>query len=68
MKTLIVITGLFLASGTVYAQEDLMDALDTDNDDRISLEEASSDAALSSVFAELDINKDGYLTASELEN
>jgi|TARA_R110002012_G_scaffold146850_1_gene305171 Ca2+-binding EF-hand superfamily protein len=68
MKKLIVITSLLFASSSVLAQDDIMDALDTDNDGRISLEEASSDAALSSVFTELDVNKDGYLSASELEN
>ncbi|ABG40683.1 hypothetical protein Patl_2165 [Paraglaciecola sp. T6c] len=68
MKKLIVITSLLFASNCVLAQDDIMDALDTDNDGRISLEEASSDAALSSVFTELDVNKDGYLSASELEN
>ena len=68
MKKLIVITSLLFASNSVLAQEDIMDALDADNDGRISLEEASSDAALSSVFTELDVNKDGYLSASELES
>tara|TARA_R110000744_G_scaffold80307_6_gene157653 strand:- start:1195 stop:1401 length:207 start_codon:yes stop_codon:yes gene_type:complete len=68
MKKLIVITSLLFASNSVLAQDDIMDALDADNDGRISLEEASSDAALSSVFTELDVNKDGYLSASELES
>ncbi|GAC25182.1 MAG: hypothetical protein CL579_03620 [Alteromonadaceae bacterium] len=68
MKKLIVITSLLFASSSVLAQDDIMDALDADNDGRISLEEASSDAALSSVFTELDVNKDGYLSASELES
>ncbi|WP_158769927.1 EF-hand domain-containing protein [Paraglaciecola sp. L1A13] len=68
MKNLIAITCLCFASGSAFAQEDIMDALDADNDGRISVEEASSDAALSSVFTELDVNKDGYLSASELES
>ncbi|WP_166422894.1 hypothetical protein [Paraglaciecola sp. 20A4] len=68
MKNLIAITFLCFASGSVFAQEDIIDALDGDNDGRISVEEASADAALSSVFAELDVNKDGYLSADELEN
>jgi Ca2+-binding EF-hand superfamily protein len=68
MKKLIVISSLLFASCNVLAQDDILDALDADNDGRISVEEASSDAALSSVFTELDVNKDGYLSASELEN
>ena len=68
MKKLVVVTSLIFASASVIAQDDLLEALDTDNDGRISLEEASADAALSSVFTDLDVNKDGYLSASELEN
>ena len=44
-----------------------MAKLDTDNDGRISVQEAASDASLSAVFTELDVNKDGYLSPSELE-
>ncbi|MFT5675930.1 MAG: Ca2+-binding EF-hand superfamily protein [Paraglaciecola sp.] len=67
MKKLIAITSLILASTVVLAGEDVMEKLDTDSDGRISVEEAASDASLSAVFAELDANKDGYLTPSELE-
>lgn len=67
MKKLIALTTLFLASTAVMADEDLMAKLDTDNDGRISVEEASADSSISSSFTELDVNKDGYLTASELD-
>ena len=67
MKKLIAIGGLILASAVALADEDVMAKLDTDNDGRISVEEAAIDASLSAVFAELDVNKDGYLTPSELE-
>ncbi|MFT4938724.1 MAG: Ca2+-binding EF-hand superfamily protein [Paraglaciecola sp.] len=67
MKKLIAIGSLILASTAVLADEDVLAKLDTDNDGRISIEEAASDAPLSAVFAELDANNDGYLTPSELE-
>ncbi|GAA6183656.1 MULTISPECIES: hypothetical protein [Alteromonadaceae] len=66
MKKAILISAFVLASSSVYAQEDKISILDTDADGRISVEEAASDPALSAVFAELDMNKDGYLTPSEL--
>ena len=68
MKKLIAIAGLIIASTAVLADEDILSTLDADNDGRISIEEAASDASLSAVFAELDINKDGYLSLSELES
>jgi Ca2+-binding EF-hand superfamily protein len=67
MKKLITIGALLLASSAVFADEDLLATLDTDNDARISVEEAAADASLTAVFAEMDVNKDGYLTPSELE-
>jgi Ca2+-binding EF-hand superfamily protein len=67
MKKLITIGALLLASSAVFADEDLLETLDTDNDARISVEEAAADASLTAVFAEMDVNKDGYLTPSELE-
>ncbi|GAB5380571.1 MAG: hypothetical protein Alis3KO_19020 [Aliiglaciecola sp.] len=66
MKKTILFSALVLAAGSVFAQEDKLAVLDTDTDGRISVEEAASDPALSAVFAELDVNKDGYLTPSEL--
>lgn len=68
MKKIIAISALILASTAVLAGDDLMTKLDTDNDGRISVEEASADASLSATFTEHDTNKDGYLSASELED
>lgn len=66
MRTFIFIGSLILASSAAIAQDDKIAVLDLDNDGRISLEEAASDPALSAAFVELDANKDGYLTPSEL--
>lgn len=64
---LLAIGSLFFVSFIATAQGDLLSVLDLDNDGRISIEEAASDPALSAAFVELDANKDGYLTPSELE-
>jgi len=45
-----------------------MERLDTDNDGRISIEEASGDPSISFSLTELDVDRDGYLTASELDD
>lgn len=66
MKKTVLLSALILTSAAAFAQEDKMAVLDIDTDGRISVEEAASDPALSAVFAKLDINKDGYLTPSEL--
>ena len=68
MKKLIPLVVLTFASMALIAEEDLIAKLDSDNDGRISIEEAAQDASLSAMFAELDTNKDGYLSPSELEN
>ncbi|MEP1446755.1 MAG: EF-hand domain-containing protein [Paraglaciecola sp.] len=68
MKKLIPLFALTFASMAIIAEEDLIAKLDTDNDGRISIEEAAEDAALSAMFSELDTNKDGYLSPNELEN
>lgn len=68
MKYLIPLFALSLVSLALIAEEDLIAKLDSDNDGRISIEEAAEDASLSAMFAELDINKDGYLSPKELEN
>jgi Ca2+-binding EF-hand superfamily protein len=67
MKKLIPLVVLAFASMAIIAEEDLIAKLDIDNDGRISIEEAAEDASLSAMFAELDTNKDGYLSPSELE-
>lgn len=68
MKKLIPLIALMFASMALIAEEDLIAKLDLDNDGRISIEEAAEDASLAAMFSELDTNKDGYLSASELEN
>lgn len=68
MKKLIPMVVLTFASMALIAEEDLIAKLDSDNDGRISIEEAAQDASLSAMFAELDTNKDGYLSPSELGN
>ena len=68
MKKLIPLVALTFASMALIAEEDLMAKLDSDNDGRISIEEAAEDVALSAMFTELDTNKDGYLSPNELEN
>ena len=67
MKMLIPLSLLTVASFVLVAEEDLMSKLDTDNDGKISIEEASQDASLSTMFIELDIDGDGYLSPKELE-
>ncbi|MBL4630687.1 MAG: EF-hand domain-containing protein [Paraglaciecola sp.] len=68
MKKLIPLVVLTFAAMPLIAEEDLIAKLDSDNDGRISIEEAAEDASLSAMFAELDTNKDGYLSPNELEN
>ena len=67
MKKLIPLVVLSLASMALIAEEDLIAKFDSDNDGRISIEEAAEDTSLSAKFAELDTNKDDYLSPSELE-
>jgi Ca2+-binding EF-hand superfamily protein len=68
MKKLIPLLALTFASMALIAEEDLIAKLDSDNDGRISIEEAAEDTELLAMFSELDTNKDGYLSPSELEN
>jgi Ca2+-binding EF-hand superfamily protein len=60
---------LLMASGALYANpaEELITALDTDDDGQVSLVEAAANPELEAQFAVLDANQDGYLTADELE-
>ena len=67
MKKLIVLVALSLISLALIADEDLLAKLDSDNDGRISIEEAAEDVSLAAMFSELDTNKDGYLSISELD-
>ena len=67
MKKLIVLVALSLISSALIADEDLLAKLDSDNDGRISIKEAAEDVSLAAMFSELDTNKDGYLSISELD-
>lgn len=67
MKNAIPLVTLLLVSLVLIAEEDLLAKLDSDNDGLINIEEAAEDASLSAIFAELDTNKDGYLSPRELK-
>lgn len=66
MKNLILLSVIALFSTAASAQEDKLANLDIDKDGRISVEEAAKDEALAALFADLDKDKDGYLTEQEL--
>lgn len=66
MKALIIATTIALASTAAFADETTLKDLDKDEDGRISVEEASVDPKIAAVFAELDLDKDGFLSATEM--
>ena len=68
MKKLIALVALSLISLALIADENLIAKLDSDNNGRISIKEAAEDVSLAAMFSELDTNKDGYLSISELDN
>jgi hypothetical protein len=68
MKKLIALVALSLISLALIADENLIAKLDSDNNGRISIKEAAEDVSLAAMISELDINKDGYLSISELDN
>jgi hypothetical protein len=68
MKKLIALVALSLISLALIADENLIAKLDSDNNGRISIEEAAEDVSLAAMISELGINKDGYLSISELDN
>lgn len=69
MKKLLLASIVTFASFNLLANPEEMTVhpLDADKDGLISIEEAKVDTTLSAVFAELDLNKDGYLSHLELE-
>ena len=68
MKKLLILGLCVLASTAVLADEELFMNLDADSDGLISIAEAAVDSDVSAQFAELDINKDGYLSPEEFTN
>jgi hypothetical protein len=69
MKKLLLASIITFVSINVVAEVEKMTVhpLDTNKDGLISLDEAKTDSTLSSIFADLDINQDGYLSHLELE-
>ena len=69
MKKLLLPSIVTFVSLNVLAQSEEMSVhpLDTDKDGLISMDEAKVDSTLSAIFADLDINQDGYLSNLELE-
>ncbi|WP_339720270.1 hypothetical protein [uncultured Paraglaciecola sp.] len=69
MKKLLLASVLGFATLSVFAESEEMaiHPLDTDKDGLVSIDEAKIDTTLSAIFAELDINQDGYLSQLELE-
>lgn len=69
MKKLLLASIVTFASLNVLAQSEEMAVhpLDADEDGLISMDEARIDSTLSAIFADLDVNQDGYLSNLELE-
>ena len=69
MNKLLLASIIIFTSLNVFAESEEMTVhpLDTDKDGLISIDEAKVDSTLSAIFAELDINKDGYLSLLELD-
>ena len=69
MKKLLLASIITFVSLNVLAEVEEMTVhpLDTNKDGLISLDEAKIDSTLSAIFADLDINQDGYLSHLELE-
>jgi Ca2+-binding EF-hand superfamily protein len=73
MKTFLLASIVTLVSLNVLASTEEKTAhaldvdVDVDKDGLISIDEAKIDSTLSTFFADLDINQDGYLTYLELE-
>lgn len=73
MKNVLLITLLALFAAIATAQEEKMATsdmanLDSDKDGKISKTEAAKDKALAKIFDALDRDKDGYLSAEELNS
>ena len=68
MKKLLISGLCLLASTAVLADDDLFMKLDADSDGLISIAEAAADSDVSKEFANLDANKDGFLSPEEFAN
>jgi hypothetical protein len=66
MKKIFFSTIILFASLNVFANGFDFATYDLDQDGLISIEEAKADDTLTSLFAELDLNQDGYLSKLEI--
>lgn len=68
MKKLLLASIITFASHNVLADSEEMKVhpLDADKDGLISVDEAKIDSTLTAIFADLDVNHDGYLSQLEL--
>ncbi|MCV2884014.1 hypothetical protein OE749_04840 [Aestuariibacter sp. AA17] len=66
MKTFTLATLLTFVSAFALANPAILTELDSNNDGKLSKEEAAHDATLAADFAKLDVNGDGFLTKDEL--
>lgn len=69
MKKLLLASIVTFASLNVLADPEAMvvHPLDADKDGLISMDEAKVDITLSAIFADLDLDHDGFLTHTELD-
>lgn len=65
MKKTLIMSLSILAASSVMADENKLTVLDTDHDGLLSIEEASADPELAKAFADLDIDKDGFISQAE---
>ncbi|MFT6897465.1 MAG: Ca2+-binding EF-hand superfamily protein [Paraglaciecola sp.] len=64
MKKFVICGVLIMAVNSALAV-DIFSTLDVNQDQLISIEEASIDTILATIFADLDANQDGFLSKSE---
>ncbi|WP_158769926.1 calcium-binding protein [Paraglaciecola sp. L1A13] len=65
MKKIIIVGLFFMSSSSVFATTDIFTALDVNEDNLLSAQEASIDTTLTAIFAELDNNNDGFVSKQE---
>ena len=64
MKKFVICGVLIMAASSALASN-MFSTLDVNQDQLISIEEASIDKTLTAIFADLDANRDGFLSKSE---